>query len=167
MTSRWPLPETRHVPGQTSRPEASPAFDAALAAPAYTVDRMWRENETYLYGIELYASGFFWEAHEVWEPVWMRSGGNSRERLLVQGLIQLSNACLKIVMERPDAAARLLTIAHEKIAEAAQGGAHVMGIELSRLASEVTIFSDAMNAWQGNPDDLLKNRPTLAVITDA
>ena len=164
MKQRWPLPELPHIPGRTARPVSSPAFDAAAAAPVYTIDRMWPENETYLYGLELYAAGYFWEAHEVWEPVWMRSPGNSRERLVVQGLIQLSNACLKIVMGRPEAALRLLEIARQKVAEAIHGGASVMGLTLEPLALAIRTFEDRLqeNPRQ-NAEKLLNRRPALMV----
>ena len=157
----WPFPDERHVPGKTPRPEISPAFDAAKAAPAYTVDRMWQENLTYQYGVDLYNAAFFWEAHEVWEPVWMRSGGNSRERLLVQGLIQLSNGCLKIVMERQDAAARLLTIARDKIAEAEHGEPCMMGIALQSLRNDIEAFRSSLETSTCDGESLLRQRPEL------
>ena len=100
MTARWPLPEEAHVPGQTPRPKASPAFEAAASAPPRTVPEDWTEHAAYLYGFDLYAGAFFWEAHEVWEPVWMGAPPNGRARALLQGLIQLANACLKLRMLR-------------------------------------------------------------------
>lgn len=164
MSTAWPLPSQPHVPGKSERPTVSPAFDAAAAAPAYTVDQMWPENVTYLYGIDLYQSGFFWEAHEVWEPVWLRSAGNSRERLLVQGLIQLSNACLKIAMERPDAAARLLAIARDKVSEAAVGGPAIMGIALTPLADGIAEFAGKLShIAPGYAQSLLDQRPSVTV----
>ena len=166
MSTRWPLPELPHIPGKTVRPVTSPAFDAASAAPIYTVDRMWPENETFLYGLDLYAAGFFWEAHEVWEPVWMRSPGNSRERLVVQGLIQLSNACLKILMGRPDAAAKLLDIAHQKVLEASYGGTTMMGIRLPDLISSIHAFNARLATSAGQPAERLpKRRPDLATVS--
>ncbi len=164
MSAGWSLPDIPHVPGRTVRPVESPAFDAASAAPIYTVDRMWRQNETYLYGLKLYDAGFYWEAHEVWEPVWIRSPGNSRERLLVQGLIQLANACLKVVMGRPEAAARLLAIAHQKIVEASHGGSAMMGIQLRPLADAIADFDRRLAGNPGqNAEKLLKRRPALVV----
>lgn len=164
MIAQWPLPDSAHVPGQTERPVASPAFDAAAAAPAYTVNRMWTENATYLYGLHLYRTGFFWEAHEVWEPVWMRSAGNSRERLLVQGLIQLANACLKIRMGRLEAAMRLLNIASEKVRDAALGSASIMGIALTPLAAEIDRFAKQLaGAEPKDRDAILQQRPVLDV----
>ena len=162
MNASWPLPDTPHIPGRTRRPVTSPAFDAAAAAPLETIDQMWRENTTYLYGLDLYAAGFFWEAHEVWEPVWIRSTGNSRERLLVQGLIQLSNACLKIAMNRPAAARRLLQISQGKLREAAIGGPILMGVELHSLADAVRDYDAQLDADQTEDTAiLLRHRPEL------
>lgn len=160
---QWPFPDQRHVPGQTSRPTASPAFDAAQSAPIYTLDRQWRENATYLYGVALYNAGFFWEAHEVWEAVWMRAAGNSRERLLLQGLIQLSNGCLKVVMDRRPAARRLLDIAHDKLTEASHGGAETMGVELEPLASAIRAFAELVDDESRVSEDVLEHRPELNV----
>ena len=162
VSHEWPFPDQRHVPGQTQRPTVSPAFDAAEAAPIYTVDRQWCENASYLYGVDLYNAGFFWEAHEVWETVWARAAGNSCERLLLQGLIQLSNACLKVVMLRNPAADRLLTIAHENLVEAAHGGPDIMGLELAELSAEVCRFKDKIRARNpANCETLLSKRPML------
>ena len=160
----WPFPDRPHIPGKTPRPTESPAFDAAQAAPIYTLDRQWRENAAYLYGIDLYNAGYFWEAHEVWEAVWARAAGNSRERLLVQGLIQLSNACLKIAMDRCEAARRLLEIAQEKLAEAAHGGPTVMGVEISVLSGGISAFDYVLACDCEDADPVLRQRPTLTVI---
>ena len=159
----WPFPDQPHVPGKTPRPTESPAFDAAQAAPIYTLDRQWRENAAYLYGIDLYNAGYFWEAHEVWEAVWARAAGNSRERLLLQGLIQLSNACLKILMERREAARRLLEIAREKLSEAAHGGPTVMGVEISVLSAGISTFDDVLTRDCEDADPVLRKRPKLMV----
>ncbi|MEM7212855.1 MAG: DUF309 domain-containing protein, partial [Pseudomonadota bacterium] len=101
---------------------------------------------------------------EVWEPVWMRAGGNSRERLAVQGLIQLSNACLKLVMQRPGAARRLLDISREKLLEAAQRGEPVMGVDLSDLSAGIHAFRVRIKGGTDTPNTLLTERPPLALI---
>ncbi|WP_108785417.1 DUF309 domain-containing protein [Falsiruegeria mediterranea] len=49
----------------------------------------------------------FWEAHEVWEAVWLVLPPNSTERRFVQAVIQLANASLKEKMDRPQAVRRL------------------------------------------------------------
>ncbi|MCE8532650.1 DUF309 domain-containing protein [Ruegeria pomeroyi] len=66
--------------------------------------------------------GYFWEAHEVWEPVWMVLPQNSGARYRVQAAIQLTNAALKLRMGRRDAARRLCALAREAAARAGGSG---------------------------------------------
>ncbi|MFC4424803.1 DUF309 domain-containing protein [Deinococcus navajonensis] len=56
-----------------------------LAKPAGHPD--WRR------GVELFNAGHWWEAHEAWEPLWLRSTGS--ERHLLQGVILLAAALHK------------------------------------------------------------------------
>ncbi|WP_164661351.1 DUF309 domain-containing protein [Tropicibacter sp. Alg240-R139] len=58
-------------------------------------------------GWSFFETGFFWEAHEVWEAVWQVLPPNSAERRFVQAVIQLANALLKEKMNRPQAVRRL------------------------------------------------------------
>lgn len=63
--------------------------------------------QAWLAGWELLDAGCFWEAHEVWEAVWLALPQNSAERRFVQAAIQLANGLLKQKMGRPRAALRL------------------------------------------------------------
>ena len=101
------LPAYAYVPGQTPR-HAEGGFDPlrATARVGMSVDQLaqcmaWRTGLTYL------EAGFFWEAHELMEPVWMALPHDSAERDLVQMMIQLANASLKARMGRPSAVLRL------------------------------------------------------------
>lgn len=57
--------------------------------------------------MKLFEEGFFWETHELLEPVWMACPPNSPQKLLVQAVIQQANARLKELMGRQKAALRL------------------------------------------------------------
>jgi uncharacterized protein len=142
MPTLPPLPPTRHVPASGSAPDH--AFFAAIKAqcPPRVSDANWREVPPYLYGFDLYAAGYFWEAHEVWEPVWMACAPNSRERQLMAGLIQLANACLKLEMGRLRAARRLLGEALRHVAEAAQkaAGTPLMGLDVEALQLDLGAY---------------------------
>ena len=59
------------------------------------------ENPAFQAGLDCLESGFYWEAHEILEPVWMNAPADAPERFMVQALIQLANAALKQVMDRP------------------------------------------------------------------
>lgn len=101
------LPEHAHVPGSGSTPDMAP-LEAAKALVAHeTSANAWQDNATYLYGHDLLDAGFFWDAHEVWEAVWLNCPPNSAEKLLLRMLIQQANTRLKLVMGRRNAAERL------------------------------------------------------------
>ena len=144
----WPLPTAAYRPGLNARPsDESPLYAIATMAPAITEPGAWHDNAPYLFGFRLYAHGYFWEAHEMWEPVWMRARPNSRERALLQGLIQLANAGLKIALDRPAAARRLARLAAAHFADASAGTlAMLMGIDTRAYAEAVALFASEEGA---------------------
>lgn len=100
-------PKVAYVPGKTARP-ADGAFDAirqtacaGMAPPDLAQSEAMRHGYAYL------EAGYFWEAHEVLEAVWMALPEGSPERRFVQGVIQVANGRLKLRMDWPKAAGRL------------------------------------------------------------
>ncbi|MGA7993188.1 MAG: HAD-IA family hydrolase [Thermoanaerobaculia bacterium] len=63
--------------------------------------------------VEFRAARFF-EAHEEWEALWMRSEG--KVKLFLQALIQLAAACVHLTRGSAGPGVRLLTLADEKLA---------------------------------------------------
>ncbi len=52
--------------------------------------------------------GFYWEAHELLEAVWVACAPNSAEKLYCQSVIQRANAALKQKLGQGQAADRIL-----------------------------------------------------------
>jgi len=151
-----------YVPGLTERPLSGLFMEIAERAPERTDPAAWRDNEAWLHGFSLYAAGYFWEAHEVWEPVWMGTTPNSAERHLAQGLIQIANACLKLAMNRPKAALRLARDARQRLQEAAGAGQDsLMGVEMAPLIRETHHFIAALSAADVAAPQLLSTRPKM------
>ncbi len=65
-------------------------------------------SKTYLYGLDLFNHGYFWEAHEAFELCWNRWRSHKNEFKFIQGLIQLSAAYLKINLNEINGAQTLL-----------------------------------------------------------
>jgi uncharacterized protein len=142
----WRLPDEPHVPGQNIRPRDADISHIARTAPRPTNPANWRDNEAYMAGLRLYANGYDWEAHEVWEPVWMHAALRSQERELTQGLIQLANAALKLKMDQPKAARRLAAIADRHFREAGFGEATtVMGVDLTAITEASRRFIENLD----------------------
>ncbi len=116
-------PPHAHVPGQTPRhPEG--AFDVIrdTARPGMSAAAL-AGSDAWATGLRFLDEGFFWEAHELLEPVWMACPDASAEREMAQCLIQVANAALKARMGRPRAVARILGLAEAHLARAEALGA--------------------------------------------
>jgi len=129
MPEPVPLPPHAHVPGRNARHEEGHWDDVrATAEPGMSAEAL-AASPAFVSGMVFFENGFFWEAHEVWEAVWMACPPNSAEHRFVQALIQLANAELKLAMGKPKAATRLCGIASGHLSEAARGGRNqVLGV---------------------------------------
>ena len=129
------LPFRAHVPGSGSEPDLEPLEAAKALAPVRTAAEEWQENAAYLYGHALMTHGFFWEAHEVWEAVWLNCAPNSVEKVLLQALIQQANARLKRKMGAGRAAQRLDQmqdqLRRDALSRLPAGTTKFMGVSLS------------------------------------
>ena len=76
----------------------------------------WPTCEPYLYGIDLFNHGYWWEAHEALETVWLAAGQKSTLcGTFLQGLIQLAGAQLKRFIDEPRGAQSLTRSAVKKL----------------------------------------------------
>jgi uncharacterized protein len=112
--SSLPLPEYRFVPGRHPHPTRSPDGHGVVAATALDPREAW------LYGVDLFNTRYFWEAHEAWEKVWHAAPEGSRGREIVKGLIQIAAALLKLHLGNESAARRLAARGATRIEAAAR-----------------------------------------------
>jgi len=131
-----PLPTTRHLPGSGTTPDSDLLHSVSSRALKDTQDANAACNVAWLYGIRLFNAAYYWEAHEVWESVWMHAAPNSRERSLVQACIHLTNAELKLLLGKPNAATRLYPLAAECMERSLKGfTGNLMGVSVPHLLS--------------------------------
>ncbi len=71
----------------------------------------------FLYGVDLFNHQFYWEAHETFEQIWHQIDKKSSKRILIQGLIQLSVALLKMSEKNSDSAKHLFEASRKKLNE--------------------------------------------------
>ncbi|GFE49726.1 hypothetical protein So717_14790 [Roseobacter cerasinus] len=137
---RWPdLPEDlrpshAYVPGQTAR-HPEDWFESIKATVGTSPDRLW-DTSAFQTGLAYLGAGYFWECHEVLEAVWLHTADPSAEREMVQALIQLANARLKLQMQRPRAARRLCAMVQGHLAGCG-GEAEVLGLRVRDVQEEV------------------------------
>ena len=140
-----PLPSHAYVPGVNERHKEGFLDHVIEIAPPTTTDENANENTPWHFGLRLIDEGFYWEAHEVLEAVWLRTKPNSRERYLVQGTIQIANALLKHKMNKKRAVERLCEQAGHSLDRAYMAAPHgmLMGIPRDRLEArlaEITVI---------------------------
>ena len=77
------LPPYSYVPGLSPHPVSDPLGHSfgVYAPPAEPLDESsYAGNAIYLYAIDLFNHGFYWEAHEAWEALWHAAGRHGTSR---------------------------------------------------------------------------------------
>jgi predicted metal-dependent hydrolase len=75
----------------------------------------WEACEDYLFGIDLFNHGYYWEAHEAWEALWHAAGRTGTTGDFLKGLIKLAAAAVKAREGSLSGAARHARRAHELV----------------------------------------------------
>ena len=104
--SSEPFPPYRYVPGEHPHPTRDPRGHSS-GTPEVTQllsPDSWQTCAPYLYAIDLFNHGYWWEAHEALEPFWRAADRNARDGLFLQGLIQVAAALLRHSMGTVEAA---------------------------------------------------------------
>ena len=92
------FPAYSYVPGKFPHPISDPAghsFGKEHPTPAPLDPDNWQSCEDYLYGLDLFNHGFYWEAHETWEGLWIACGRTGVTAEFLKGLIKLAAAGVK------------------------------------------------------------------------
>jgi len=133
------FPAYRHVPGKTPHPTRAPeGHSFARELPPFSVDEQsWPTSEAYLYAIDLFNYGYYWEAHEELEALWHGAGRDTPVGTFAQALIQAAAALLKHAMSELEPAERLV---HAAAAKLRAGSPIVLGVATRELAAELESY---------------------------
>lgn len=135
-----PLPAYRHLPGNTPHPTRDPeGHSYGLPAPDLPDlnHEDWRKSEEYLYGIDLFNEGYWWECHEVLEGLWHAAGIGSDAGHVLQAVIQCAAAHLKAFTDRPVGAMRL----HDhSLRHARWSGERKLGLDLETMVRDTRSY---------------------------
>jgi predicted metal-dependent hydrolase len=103
------LPPYSYVSGKSPHPTRDPqGHSYGAVEPQFAIDREkeWRGCESYLWGIDLFNHGYYWEAHETWEAVWHAAGRKGAIADFCKALIKLAAAGVKAREGRPEGVKR-------------------------------------------------------------
>lgn len=179
-----PLPPYSYVPGHFPHPISDPAGHSYQhsatssdeqtpgAHPQICLQSDWRKLPNYLFGIDLFNHGFYWEAHETWEQVWIELGRAGREADFIKGLIKLAAAGVKVREGRAIGVQRHAIRARELLLQVSgslsdhENADHFGGLDLSFLmmAAEV-IARDAMDLVNRSNNPLTSVLPLVMSTT--
>jgi Domain of unknown function (DUF309) len=110
LSANLPLPQWAYVPGETAEADADDdtLSQARALVPSRFRDFVPARHPALRYGLALNDHGFFWESQQILEAVWAAAPQGGRERILLRACVQIAGANLKLRMQKPHAAARLL-----------------------------------------------------------
>ncbi len=159
-----PFPSYSYVPGRHAHP-LSDADGHSFGQPEPRIDQFdetrWQTCQPYLFGIDLFNAGFYWEAHEQWEAVWKAAGRSGPTADFLKALIKLAAAGVKLREGRPDGVRRHATRAATLFLDSQRntGNLEFVGLVPAKLAVEAeAIASEADRLTvdnEGNLDALL------------
>lgn len=125
------------APGVLASLPTDPASRRRALAATLTANSRW------LYALDLFNAGFYWESHEVWEGFWHALGRTTPEAQNVQGLIHLTAACVKIREGKPAGVRSHTQRARELMAQVELAND---GVEGSESSGTLGIVPDSLAA---------------------
>ncbi len=144
-----PLPPYSYVPSRFPHPLSDPqghSFGLRARRPDPPDPQRWQWCRPYLFGLDLFNHGYYWEAHEVWEGLWHACGRGGTIGTFIKGLIKLAAAGVKVregipkgVQSHARRAARLF---QQTAQELGGGNVRFMGLGLADLISFAQELAD-------------------------
>jgi uncharacterized protein len=150
-----PLPAYAYVPGgRTPHPRKDPRGHShgqrERLPPPLDPDDFEASGE-YRFAIDLFNHGFYWEAHEVLEGLWLAAGKTGTVAELLKGLIKLCAAGVKEQQGMSGGVQKHMEAARAHFARVFTERREVLGLNATLL--------DGLSAWRGDHE-----RPRLVLV---
>jgi uncharacterized protein len=155
------LPPYTYVPGRNPHPINDPeghSYGAPHEVAGPVGPENWATSRPYLFGIDLFNHGFYWEAHEVWEGLWHACGRSGTTADFLKGLIQMTAAGVKVRQGVPLGVANLGTgsagLFQKVLDDLGPGRDRYLGLDLHGLlhfTRELAAAPDRWSAPAGGP----------------
>ena len=144
-----PLPPYSYVPGLFPHPFSDPLGHSFAQPPedpgAFHADA-WKQSREFLYAIDLFNHGYYWEAHETWEALWKAAGRRGVTADFLKALIKLAAAGVKVLEGRTSGVQRhaargaeLLEITKSALDSPSQ---RYCGLDVDQLRSHARSLAD-------------------------
>jgi hypothetical protein len=106
LLPRRRFPPYAYLPGRYPHPVRDVGGHSYGQEPATVDAGASLDTEAFRWGADLFNHGYYWEAHEAWEPVWRAADRSEPLALLLKGLILLAATGVKIREGKKAAAVR-------------------------------------------------------------
>lgn len=165
-----PFPPYSYVPGMHPHPRSDkrghsygrdepPLTTAVLGDPA--------ASEPFRYGLDLFNHGYYWEAHEAWEALWLaarREQATQPLAHLVKALIKLAAAGVKLREGNAAGAQRHARRARELTEQAGAKAHATLRLSETRLASLAETILTNSERFSEQARQLREPQPMLSAI---
>ncbi len=155
-----PFPLYAYVPGRTPHPTRDPdghSYGTEFEIPEPPDPEEWRVCRDYLYGIDLFNHGFYWEAHEAWEELWVACGRRGLTATYLQALINLAATGFKArlgsargMRANAGTAVRLFKSAASQLGS---HSTHYMGLDVQALSDYAGTISKPQQSTETSAGD--------------
>jgi predicted metal-dependent hydrolase len=144
------LPPYTYVPGLTPHPISDPkghSFGHTPQPPQPLTHDNFRTHPDYLYALDLFNHGFYWEAHEAWESLWHAAHRHGPTADFLKGLIKLAAAGVKAKESNPAGTRRHATRAAQlfQSVQSASSNPNYLGLSLNDLLSAAQQLAESQN----------------------
>lgn len=110
LRRRWlpekSFPSYAYLPGRQPHPVRDPAGHSYNSEAMPLAAEASLDSDIFLWGLDLFNHGYYWEAHEAWEGLWQVADRGAPLRTLFKGLILFSAAGVNIREGKQAAAMR-------------------------------------------------------------
>ena len=159
------FPAYSYVPRFTPHPISDPAghmVGMQHATPPPLQPDSFKDSPQYLYAVDLFNHGYYWEAHEAWESLWHAAGRQGQEADFLKGLIKLAAAGVKAREGNPRGVKRHSCRAKELLEGVSQqlrSGGDYCGLKLHQtIALAASLEESAARQFVKPQPDLLLGR---------
>ncbi len=153
------FPDSRYLPGVGPHPSAGQPSEPAPESWSGDAATL-RSHPDYLWGVDLYNHGYYWEAHEAWEDLWKQVERDTREGRLLQGLILCTAAALKASMGQTTASRGLVERGVAKLLSGfVPSPGHYVGVDVPAFVQGVRAFAAGVRR---TPPELRLAQPETA-----
>lgn len=147
-----PLPPYSYVPRRFPHPIRDPGGHSyGQAEPELDPSDHESVRRQHDWAVDLFNSGYYWEAHETWEAIWHAYGRRGPEATLVKALIKLAAAGVKAREPKPEGVRRHARRAAELFRSLDNGPLERrvlnVGSPIRTLARQCDRLAEHPNSW--------------------